>query len=94
MKTVIASVVILTAAVAIAQNCIVPAPELPPKATDVLIRFPNPDGGARPCFGSASTPNGQPPKQYQMSTTDCNRLKRLGDWAVQQDNGWSDGGAP
>lgn len=93
MKTVIA-IIVLTAAIAAAQDCLVPRTPTPTKATHINVRFTNPDGGARPCVGSAYTTNGRPAQEYNMSNTDCDRLKRLGDWAVQQDNGWADGGLP
>lgn len=94
MKTIIAILVVLVASVAIAQECLVPKPAIPPKTTNIEVRFTNPDGGSRPCFGRAYTPGGQPAQEYQMSNTDCTRLKRLGDWATQQDHGWGDGGLP
>lgn len=96
MRTFLVFAVVASAAVAVAQDCIKPRPPLAAvKANFVGTKFTNPDGGARPCFGYATTAaGGEEPKLYQMANADCDRLKRLGDWAVQQDNGWGDGGLP
>lgn len=94
MKNLLIAATLIVGTLAIAQECIIPRPATPPKAKLIEVTFTNPDGEARPCFGAATYSGGQPPKSYQMSNADCDRLKRLGDWAVQQDNGWGDGGLP
>jgi hypothetical protein len=84
---------ILGGAYAYAQ-CITPRPATPPKANAVEIRFPNTDGGARPCFAFGITPGGQPAVGKPVANARCDVAKQIADQAVAIDNGWDDGGTP
>lgn len=77
-----------------AQECVVPAPVAPPKAIVIQYRFSNPDGGGRPCEGSAvATGAVGAPQWHPIPGAVCDVEKRRADQAVAIDNGWNDGGA-
>ncbi len=77
-----------------AQTCIVPAPVKPPSPVEFIVKFSNPDGGARPCTGQARVPNGVTPSEYNLSNAKCDQAMDIAKLAAAKDNGWDDGGTP
>lgn len=97
MNKVLVLVGCLFAAVVAAQNqtCLVPSPSAPPKAAELVVKFVNPDGGARPCEVAGLTPGGRPPVFRPVAQgARCDVAKEMADQSVAMDNGWNDGGSP
>lgn len=94
MRKVLTAVLFLSAGIAIAQTCVVPAPSAAPKAVQVVVKL-NPDGGNNGCTGHAvTTASGASPQEYAFGPAKCAVARQFGDQAVANDNGWNDGGSP
>jgi hypothetical protein len=93
MKLVMTAIV-LSAAIAVAQTCLVPAPIAPPRANQIVINLPV-DGGTIGCTGYAvTTTGGGSPNSYPVGNAKCSTARQMADQMVANDNGWNDGGAP
>lgn len=93
MKRIIISAVLAISSLAIAQNCIVPRPAVPPKATHLTITFPA-DGGTNGCTGAATCPTCLNSTPVVLSNAKCAQARQIADQSVANDNGWNDGGVP
>lgn len=96
MNKLIVLVLSLTAALAVAQTCILPAPVKPPTPTQLIVTLPV-DGGTVGCTVLAvlpSTAPGAAANAYAISNAKCATSVQIAKQAAANDNGWNDGGVP
>lgn len=82
---------------AYAQNCIVPAPPVPPRANKLVVEMPA-DGGTSGCtaygLSGVSLAIVASPTIVPISAAKCAQARTIADQSVANDNGWNDGGVP
>lgn len=83
----------LFAGYAVAQTCIVQAPNTPPTPTRIIILLPA-DGGPIGCTAIVQIDSGGQAKTYALDKTRCAPMLAFAKQASSIDNGWADGGQP
>ena len=87
-------IIVLSAAVAVAQNCVVPAPPSPPVPHRIYVDLPI-DGGSQGCRVSAVVPGSRAEVgSYLINNAKCAQAVAMAKQAAANDNGWNDGGTP